>query len=432
MKLILLSGGSGQRLWPLSNDFRSKQFLKVLDNGDGQYESMIQRIWRQLGQAGLQKEVCFVANSSQTEIIRFQVNDHVQIIEEPARKDTFPAIALAVLYLLDRVKMDPNETVCVLPVDSYVEDRFFQHLPLLDRILENPQMELALMGAKPTYPSAKYGYILTGRKEGTYYWVEKFIEKPSEAVAAQLIKRQALWNCGVFAFRGRYIPECLKRLQLPASYEAFIAGYLELQGISFDYAVAEKAQRIAVLPYDGYWKDLGTWNTLTEEIHTSVIGRGMISEDCENTHVLNELDVPVKVLGISNAVIAVSSDGILVTDKSASPRLKEMLKDDPRQRARYVERSWGWYQIMDVTQRERRETIVRRLTIWKNREYTERLHQNVEEVITVISGQGIIQIDNQTSLLQSGDVYQIRAATKRLIRAMTDLQCVQIQFIPMV
>src|SRR5690606_28225515 len=134
---------------------------------------------------------------------------------------------------------------------------------------------------------------------------------------------------------------------LPQCYEDFIGQYSSLDSISFDYAVVEKLTRMAVIPYTGFWKDLGTWNTLTEEIGELVIGKGKLSQDCENTHVLNELNLPVKVLGISNAVVVASHDGILVTDKKASPRLKDMLYDDPPQRTMYEERYWGWYQILD-------------------------------------------------------------------------------------
>ncbi len=429
MKLILLSGGSGRRLWPLSSDYRSKQFLKVLENDEGHYESMIQRVWRQLKKAELHRDAYIVANASQTEMLQYQLNEDVPIIVEPARKDTFPAISLAVLYLIDCVMIDPDETVCVLPVDSFVEDAFFHNLRVLERVLENRKVELALMGATPTYPSAKYGYILTGSQVDQYYWVETFVEKPTESVAVDLLEQRALWNCGIFAFRGRFLLDHLESIQLPTNYYTFTENYFKLEAISFDYSVVEHTRHIAVLPYKGDWKDLGTWNTLTEEIREPVIGRGSLSKDCDNTHVVNELNLPVKVLGISNAVIAVSSDGILVTDKASSPRLKEMLIDDKEHRTMYEERFWGWYRVLDDIVKEDHEIITRKIMIYESKAYTERILPSSIEVITIISGKCVLNLDGVQSTLGSGDTVRIFEKSTRILQALTETECIQVQHI---
>ncbi len=125
MKLVLLSGGSGKRLWPLSNDARSKQFLKVLHNESGEKESMVQRVWRQLDSVGLAKDVIITTGKSQKEIVQRQLNHITEIIVEPERRDTFPAIALSAIYLYSIIGTPLNEVVAILPVDSYVENKFF-------------------------------------------------------------------------------------------------------------------------------------------------------------------------------------------------------------------------------------------------------------------------------------------------------------------
>jgi mannose-1-phosphate guanylyltransferase len=429
MRLILLSGGSGKRLWPLSSDARSKQFLKVLLNENGQYESMVQRIWRQLGRAGLSGNAHIVANVSQREMLLNQLGSKVRIIVEPSRRDTFPAISLAVTYLLEYEKVDPAEPIVILPVDSFVEDEFFRNIKLLDHILEQADFEMALIGAKPTYPSAKYGYISVGKKEGPYYQVNRFTEKPTESVAEHLLRQGALWNCGIFAFRGQLILDQLRLRNLPHRYSDLFENYEVLPKISFDYAVAEKLSRMAVVPYEGYWKDLGTWNTLTDELGGSIIGNGELDHLCENTHVLNELSLPVKVMGISNAVIAVSSDGILVADKIASQRLKDMLADESGQRTTYEERYWGWYRVLDHAVHPDREVLTRRLMIYGQRTYSEPIADNQTEVITVVTGKGMLELDDELIPIQAGDVLTIRNRNARTIHASHDIECIQLQII---
>ncbi len=134
---------------------------------------------------------------------------------------------------------------------------------------------------------------------------------------------QALWNTGIFAFKLDTVIGLLIEKGLPIQYDELLNRYSELPKISFDYEVVEKLNHIVALTYQGYWKDLGTWNTLTEEMATNVLGKGMISQDSENTHIVNELDIPVAALGLENIIIAASPDGILVTEKSASPRIKD-------------------------------------------------------------------------------------------------------------
>lgn len=290
MKLVLLSGGSGKRLWPLSNDARSKQFLKVLENKNGELQSMVQRVWEQLGNVGLADSAVIATSKSQVDMIQSQLGQDVPIIIEPMRRDTFPAIALASVYLYSVEGIRLDEVVAVLPVDPYVEDRFFQRVKELEKTVLESDADLALIGVEPTYPSAKYGYIVptSTSSESDYLRVSHFTEKPNEEKAAELIKQGALWNCGVFAFRLDYMISLLEAKGLPIQYEELLKQYERLPKISFDYEVVEKTKHIVVLPYDGYWKDLGTWNTLTEEMATEQIGKGIIA-DSENTHLINEL-----------------------------------------------------------------------------------------------------------------------------------------------
>ncbi|MCD9023675.1 sugar phosphate nucleotidyltransferase [Cohnella silvisoli] len=429
MKMILLSGGSGKRLWPLSNDARSKQFLKILRGPDRQMESMLQRVWRQLNNVGMAESTLFATSSNQVDMISQQIGPDAPIIVEPERRDTFPAIALAASYLYSVQGVNLDETIIVLPVDSYVEDNFFENLKQLDQLLIESSANLALVGVKPTYPSSKYGYIVPeDRGEGKVYRkVKGFCEKPDETEAGRLIEsEQAMWNCGVFAFKLDYLITHLYEQGISLQYEQLAKRYHLLKKISFDYEVVEKSDRIIMLPYEGYWKDLGTWNTLTEEMAVSQMGKGVMSEDSRNTHIINEMHIPVTVLGLSNIVVAVSPDGILVSDKAASTRLKELVLFD--QRPMYEEHQWGTAKVLDhYFLDEDKEIMTSRLSMAAGKQKGVEVHFQRNEVWNILSGKGEVYLDGVTIPVEAGSICQIPPRAKHGLKAITDLEMIEIQ-----
>lgn len=429
MELVLLSGGSGKRLWPLSNDSRSKQFLKVLQNDEGQQESMVQRVWRQIKSVDLIENSLITTTKSQVEMINGQLGFDVPLIIEPERRDTFAAIALAATYLYSMKKTSLSEVVCILPVDPYVEDRFFDKIQELEIAVNETNADLALIGVNPTYPSSKYGYIIpeVNKDSHAFLRVSHFTEKPTEEYAQVLINQKALWNCGVFAFRLNYIISLLIERGLPIQFDELLKRYSDLPKISFDYEVVEKAKKVIVLPYTGYWKDLGTWNTLTEQMATKVMGNGIMSKDSENTHIINELDIPVAVLGLSNVVVAASPEGILVSEKSASPRIKDMAEVF-NQRPMYEERLWGWYRILYYTSNDtKNEILIRRIGINKGSNLSYHVHLQRSEVWTIIKGEGEFVLNDKLTKVKIGDVLQISENVKHTIKATTDLEIIEVQ-----
>lgn len=429
MKLVLLSGGSGKRLWPLSNDTRSKQFLKVLEGRDGQKESMVQRVWNQIETVGLNESTVIATSKLQRDMIRGQVGTDIPLIIEPERRDTFPAIALAASYLHSEEQASEDEIVVVLPVDPYVEDGFFERVKDLESVLRDSKADLALMGVTPTYPSSKYGYIVPeGKVQGdSYFTVDCFTEKPSEEAAVGLINQRALWNCGVFAFRLGYLLQILQEKKLPLQFETLHKEYTTLPKISFDYEVVEKASHIVALPYDGYWKDLGTWNTLTEEMATSQIGKGVLTDDSANTHLVNELDIPVTVLGVKDVVVAASPDGILVADKASSPKIKEII-GDWNYPPMYEERLWGWSRVLDYAKYdEETEMVTKRIHISKGKNSTYHYHNLRDEVWTIVRGEGELALDDYIRRVKAGDIIHLPAGKKHGIHALTDLEFIEVQ-----
>jgi mannose-1-phosphate guanylyltransferase len=330
LHIVLMSGGSGSRLWPLSSGERTKAFLQLLTSPDGRKESMLQRVNRQLEAAGLLASMHIVTHTSLSGITYSQLGERTKIIEEPHRRGTLHAILLAAAYLKDRAGIAPDDYVCVLPVDLFADQDLFEIVSGMPELLRHSQSELGLIGAAPDHPSDQFGYIEPHPDSGERYaGIARFVEKPPADQARKLIEQGAMWNCGVFAFRLDTMLAKFRELQLPVDYDGLLAAYSELSEASFDREIAERIERAIVVPYRGRWRDLGTWSTLTERLDRQVTGLGSIDARSAGTHIVNELDIPIHVIACSNLIIAAGPNGILVADKDASHAIKELLHPKP-------------------------------------------------------------------------------------------------------
>lgn len=427
MQIVLLSGGSGKRLWPLSNDIRSKQFLKIMrSNGSGN-ESMIQRVYRQIADAKLNADITVATSATQVESIKSQLGGRVSVVIEPERRNTFPAIALASAYLYYERKCPLDETVVVLPVDPYVDGEYFEKIHELDQAVQNNAADIVLMGVKPTYPSEKYGYIIPENSSADIIKVAEFKEKPDAATAAEFIKRGGLWNCGVFAFKLSYLVNIIKSQTECGCFGDVESQYSRFEKTSFDYAVVERSNSVAAISYDGEWKDLGTWNTLTEVMESNPIGDVRMADDCENTHVINELEIPVVVMGAKDMVVAVSHDGILVADKVQSSYIKRHV-DDMDRRPMFEERGWGEYKVLDmVINEDGTKSLTKRKTVKAGSSIDYQCHRNRSEIWAVISGKCIITINDRAHVALTGDTFSISEGVMHGLKAITDTELIEIQ-----
>ncbi len=421
MNIILLSGGSGKRLWPLSNDIRSKQFIKIFQLGDGSYESMVQRVYRQIKTADSDATVTIATSKSQVSAINNQLGEGVGISVEPCRRDTFPAIALASAYLHDIQGVDEEEAVVVCPVDPYVEDDYFEALKVLGAQALKGEANLVLMGIEPTYPSEKYGYIIP-KSEENISSVETFKEKPDEETARRYISQGALWNGGVFAYQLKYVLEKAHELIDFTDYADLFDKYETLTKISFDYAVVEKERKIQVMRFGGLWKDLGTWNTLTESMAEPVIGDAVLNETCENVHVINELNVPIVCMGLKDMVVSVSAEGILVSDKEQSSYIKPYV-DKIEQQIMFAEKSWGSFRVLDVEE----ESLTIKVTLNPGHKMNYHSHKRRDEIWNVISGSGIVLVDGMEQPVRAGDVITMQAGCRHTVKAVTELKLIEVQ-----
>lgn len=429
MQIILLSGGSGKRLWPLSNNARSKQFLPLLQTPSGEVESMVQRVVRQIGESRLAGKITIATNSSQHDIIINQLGDNVDIVTEPERRDTFPAIALASGYLSMAKECSNDEVVVIMPCDPYTETEYFDVIADMVAAVERNEADMVLMGITPTYPSTKFGYVVPVAEDcgKGVLRVKRFTEKPDTKRAEELLAEGAFWNGGVFAFRLGYMVDILEKYIKAASFVELRNRYGELPKISFDYEVAEKAESVAVVPFNGKWKDLGTWNSLTEELSSTAIGNALLGEQAENTHVINELGIPVFCNGVKDVVVASSPDGILVCGKECSENIKNYV-DNLSPRPMYEERRWGSYRVLDsTTYSDGYMSLTKVLHLKSGRYISYQIHEHRQEVWTVVDGEGIVVLDGVISRVSRGDVLTIKRGQKHAIKAVTDLQIVEVQ-----
>lgn len=434
MQLILLSGGSGKRLWPLSNDARSKQFLPLLASPNGGMESMIQRVVRQIREAKFTDNITFATNAVQRDSIINQLGEDVNVVTEPERRDTFPAIALAASYLAKEKKCNDDEVVVIMPCDVYTESKYFATIAKMVKAVENNVADLVLMGITPTYPSEKFGYVVpeyTQLSESVFnnecLRVARFTEKPNEEKAKELLKQKAFWNGGVFAFRLGYMMNIVNQYMQTETFEKTHKRYTEFPKISFDYEVAEKADSVAVVPFTGEWKDLGTWNALCEELPSTHIGNVMMGDHNVNTNAVNELGIPVFCNGLKDVIVAASPDGIMVCDKQDSEKIKDYA-NKLTTRPMYEERRWGTYRVLDnVAYEDGTRSLTKTIHLNAGKHISYQLHRHRSEMWTCVDGEGIFVLDGECRHVKRGDVMNIPLGHHHAIKAITDLTFIEVQ-----
>lgn len=365
--------------------------------------------------------IAIATSKAQVSAIHNQLGNQVSICVEPARRDTFPAIALASAFLHDREGVGEEEAVLVCPVDPYVNDHYFKALKQLGILAEQETSHLTLMGMEPTYPSEKYGYIIPETK-GEVSPVRSFKEKPDVETAGRYIEAGALWNGGVFAFKLGYLLDKCRELTGFSEYQELYEHYEELEKISFDYAVVEHEPRIQVMRFSEEWKDIGTWNTLTEEMSEAVVGKGVLSGNCDNTNIINELNIPILGMGLKDVIISASGDGILVSSKEQSSYIKPFV-DSFDQRVMFAEKSWGSFTIIDVEE----DSLTVKVVLNPGHAMNYHSHEHRDEIWTVTRGQGTVIIDGMQRMVRPGDVVTMPAGCKHTVMADSRLQLIEVQ-----
>lgn len=427
MQIILLSGGSGKRLWPLSNSTRSKQFLQLLQGPSGCKESMVQRVVRQIGESALGASVSIATSESQRDFIETQLGAMIDVVTEPERRETFPAIALSSCYLVSHKGCSRDEVVVVMPCDTYTEARYFDVVAQMVTLVEQNVAELVLMGVPAKHASADFGYVIPASTGDSYAMVKRFIEKPTEKKAQELIGQGAYWNGGVFAFRLGYMMDLVSHYVPTNNFTELRERYGELPKISFDYEVAEKATSVAVVPFNGKWKDLGDWNTLVKELPKAAMGKVVMGSNVEGSTVINELSLPVVCDGVKNVVVAAGHDGILVCSKESSEYIKQYV-DPIHMRPMFEERRWGTYRVLDDSRyADGSHSLTKSITLHPGKYISYQIHHHRTEVWTFVEGEGLFVLDGEVRRVKAGDTVIIPVEHYHSIRAITELTFIEVQ-----
>ena len=382
---------------------------------------MVQRVYRQIKIIDKEAKITIATSKSQVSSIVNQLGDKVGLSVEPSRRDTFPAIALAVAYMHDVLRVSSEDSVSVCPADHYVEPEYYRVAERLSQQALKGEADLVLMGIKPTYPSDKYGYIIPNGI-GEVDWVEQFKEKPDEETAKGYIARGALWNAGVFAFKLKYVLNTAERLFGTSEYSELLTKYNELTKISFDYAVVEKTEKIQVIRYSGEWRDIGSWSMLSQTMTDETVGKVITDANCENSHVINDLDIPILCMGLKDITVAASPDGILIADNQGADRIKSYVEKID-QGVMYAEKSWGVFHVLDVGT----DSLTIKVTMKANDHMNYHSHDHRDEVWTVVSGQGKAIVDGIEQNIKPGDVISIPVGCKHTVFSLTDLVLIEVQ-----
>ena len=386
MKIVLMAGGKGTRLWPLSTDNLPKQFIPIFDDG----KSMLTSTYNKIKE--LNSKIYVSTQREYADTAMLQTNNSTSIICEPFSHDTFAAFLNVAVYLKCEDNVDENEFVAIIPTDHDVDNNFYDILFKAEKLLHDSNKDFCLVGINPVYPSTQYGYII---HEGSY--VKQFVEKPDEILAKKLISENAAWNSGILVFRLSAMIKIAKKYSNGKNYKDFLNNYDSLPKISFDYEILEKMPDLMIVLSNKSWKDLGNWNTLYEKISMP---------DNFNTNIINTENKIIKNYGVEDILIINSKNGIAMYPKWSN---------------KIIKKDWGNFQLLKSYEFDNLVIEIKSLSV-ESKKSINGFGNKDNVFFVIISGLGEITINNQLKKLTRGSNYYINAKDKYTITANENLE----------
>lgn len=394
-------------------------------------ESMVQRVVRQAKETELTNKITLATNASQLDIISNQLDDKVSVVTKSECRDSFPAIALAINYLKLEKKRAVDEVVAIMYCDPYTEAESFHTISRMAQCVEQNVAALVLMGITSTYPSEKFGYIMPTSQVpdgfSEYKMFSGFTEKPTVKKAKELLAEGAFLKGGIFAFRLCNVMNIVRKYMICDNFENTCNRCSVFPKIPFGYEVAEKAESVVVVPYKSEWKDLGTWNTLTDELHISVIDNAVMGRHCENAHVINETQLPIYAEDLKDIIVAACSDGILVCSKERSEEIKKVV-ENLTPRPMYGEFRWGTYRVLDVSKYvDGSRFLTKIITLKEGKNISYQIHHHRSEVWTSVEGEGIFAMDGVEKRVKAGGTVIKPVGHYHAIKALSQITFIEVQ-----
>jgi len=434
MKAIILVGGSGTRLWPLSRENYPKQFLKL--DGD---RSLLQQTAERLLRVLSPDEIILMTNNRYKFYVQSELENFPHIVLEPRRRNTAPAIALGVKYCIEKLGCEEDEVIIVCPSDHIIkpEEKFADYIQRIKPIAQEGY--IVTFGIKPDRPETGYGYIkvknqpadvINRQHEGTdpsYYSVEKFTEKPDIETAERYVQENNYyWNSGMCAFSIGTILNEFKRHVPPisemliGSYEDMLGNFEEMPDISIDYAVMEKSDCVVTVPLDLYWNDIGSWDALYDllekDAHGNVNMGDIVSIDTKDTLIVGGKRL-ISTIGLEDCLIVETGDALLVAKRGETQKVRDIvniLKDRGRKEAEEhvtTYRPWGSYTILEESLRYK----IKRIVVKPQEKLSLQMHYHRSEHWIVVKGTAKVTVgDKEIIIHENESAYVPKSTTHRL------------------